>query len=391
MASKTEVGTNIYLEAEASGAVPASPKPRAIRRVTDTLEGSYDAIASATLLPGRNPAKDDKGTDSSAGDLTVEFAPSEYDDLLEALLCGDWTQNTSLSDSNTDVYDLVPGIKQRSFYALKEYTQDPAKYQLFKGLQVNSLNMTLAVKSAVQMVFNLMGANNPGLAASSPVSMANKVAAMDTKRFITTNGFLKFDGVARTRCSDASLVVTNNMESVDALFQTEAIEKTLGMLDITGSVTEYLTDGELYNLAKEGASGELEYSVNRDGVSYSFIMNVSFDNSTINKSGRLSAVLPFKTYGENRFILRRSTPTVAATGVSLDRTSMAMGVNDTEQLEATVAPSNATDKTVTWTSSNDSVATVVDGLVTAEATGSATITVETADGGFTDTCSITVS
>jgi hypothetical protein len=227
---------------------------------------------------------------------------------LEALLCGDWTQNTDLSDTHTDVYDLVPGIKQRSFYLLKEYTQDPARYQLFKNLQINSLNMTLQVKSFIQMVFNLMGGNNPGLVSASPVSLTNKVAAITTERFITTKGFLKFGGVARTKCSDASLVITNNMESVDALFQTEAIEKTLGMLDITGSVTEYLTDGELYNLAKEGASGVLEYSVNRGDVSYTFIMNISFDNSTISKSGRLQAVLPFKTYGENRFILRRSMP-----------------------------------------------------------------------------------
>jgi hypothetical protein len=308
MAIKTEVGSNVYIEEEVNGAVPASPLPRAYRRVTDSLEGSYDTIASATLLPGRNPAKDERGTDASAGDLTVEFAVSEQDALLQALLCGDWTKNTSLSDVDTDVYDLVPGIKQRSFYLLKEYTQDPARYQLFRNLQVNSLNMTLSVQSFIQLAFNFMGSNNPGLVASSPVSLANKVAAMTTERFITTKGFLKFDGVARTKCSDASLVIANNMESVNALFQTEAIEKTLGMLDITGSVTEYLTDGELYNLAKEGASGTLEYSVNRGDVSYTFIMNISFDNSTINKSGRLSAVLPFKTYGENRFTLRRSTP-----------------------------------------------------------------------------------
>jgi hypothetical protein len=310
MAIKTEVGTNIYIEEEENGAVPDSPHPQAYRRVTDTLEGSYDTIASETLLPGRNPAKDEKGTDTSAGDLTVEFAASEHDKLLEALLCGDWTKNTSLSDVDTDVYDLVPGIKQRSFYLLKEYVQDPVKYQLFKNLQVNSLNMTLSVQSFIQLVFNLMGGNNPGLLASSPVSLGNKVAAMTTERFITTNGFLKFEGVPRTKCSDASLVITNNMESVNALFQTEAVEKTLGMLDITGSVTEYLTDGELYNLAKEGASGALEYSVNRGDVSYTFIMNISFDNSTISKSGRLSAVLPFKTYGEDRFILRRSTPAI---------------------------------------------------------------------------------
>jgi hypothetical protein len=308
MAIKTEVGTNLYIEEEEDGAIPSTPAPRARRRVTDSLEGSYDTIASGTLLPGRNPAKDARGTDSSAGDLTVEFAVSEQDDLFEALLCGDWTQNTNLSDASADVYDLVPGIKQRSFYLLKEYTQPPARYQLFKKLQVNSLNMTLTVKSFIQLVFNLMGSNNPELAATSPVSLANKVAAMTTERFITTKGFLTFDGVPRNACSDASLVITNNMESVDALFQEEAIEKTLGMLDITGSVTEYLTNGELYNLAKQGTSGELVYCVEWGNVSYSFIMQIAFDNSTINKSGKLSAVLPFKTYGENRFILRRSMP-----------------------------------------------------------------------------------
>ncbi|MDR1904478.1 MAG: hypothetical protein LBQ88_19605 [Treponema sp.] len=63
-----------------------------MQRVTDTLEGAYDAIASATLLPGRSPVKDERGVDSSAGDLTVEFAVTEQDALLEALLCGEWTK-----------------------------------------------------------------------------------------------------------------------------------------------------------------------------------------------------------------------------------------------------------------------------------------------------------
>ena len=62
---------------------------------------------------------------------------------------------------------------------------------------------------------------------------------------------------------------------------------------------------------------------------------------------------------------------------------------DTHQLTANVAPENATDKSVTWSSSNTQVATVdSDGLVTAISEGSVTITATTNDGGFTRTCTI---
>ena len=83
--------------------------------------------------------------------------------------------------------------------------------------------------------------------------------------------------------------------------------------------------------------------------------------------------------------------TVPVTGVSLNKDSLALGVGDSETLTATVKPEDATNKAVTWTSSNSTVATVdQNGVVTAVAPGTATITVTTADGGFTATCTVTV-
>ena len=82
---------------------------------------------------------------------------------------------------------------------------------------------------------------------------------------------------------------------------------------------------------------------------------------------------------------------VPVTGVELDEDEITLEVGQTQQLTATVQPSDATDKTVTWSSSDDDLATVVDGLVTAIAEGSATITVTTNDGGFTDECVVIVT
>lgn len=83
---------------------------------------------------------------------------------------------------------------------------------------------------------------------------------------------------------------------------------------------------------------------------------------------------------------------VAVTGVSLNKTSTSLTVGSSETLTATVAPANATNQAVTWSSNNTAVATVnQNGLVTAVAAGTATITVTTADGNKTATCTVTVS
>ncbi|MCM1522175.1 MAG: C10 family peptidase [Muribaculaceae bacterium] len=78
------------------------------------------------------------------------------------------------------------------------------------------------------------------------------------------------------------------------------------------------------------------------------------------------------------------------TGVTLDVTSKELTEGEEFTLTATVAPDDAADKTVTWTSSNDAVATVsADGVVKAIAVGTATITATTTNG-KTATCAVTV-
>ena len=80
------------------------------------------------------------------------------------------------------------------------------------------------------------------------------------------------------------------------------------------------------------------------------------------------------------------------TGVKLNKNTTTIKVGGTETLTATVEPANATNKAVTWSSDNISVATVdANGLVTAVAEGSATITVTTEDGSKTASCTVTVT
>jgi uncharacterized protein YjdB len=83
--------------------------------------------------------------------------------------------------------------------------------------------------------------------------------------------------------------------------------------------------------------------------------------------------------------------TVAVTGVSLSQTSLSVRVSSSAQLTATVAPDNATNKSVTWSSSDTAIATVDQtGLVAGVKIGSATITATTADGSKTATCTVDI-
>lgn len=83
-------------------------------------------------------------------------------------------------------------------------------------------------------------------------------------------------------------------------------------------------------------------------------------------------------------------PAILVEGVTLDKNRADMNVGDNLTLKAAVSPENADNPAITWTSSNEKVATVKNGVVKAASAGDVTITATTADGGYTATCAIEV-
>ncbi len=81
---------------------------------------------------------------------------------------------------------------------------------------------------------------------------------------------------------------------------------------------------------------------------------------------------------------------IPVTSISINTQEITLELGKTYQLEVNITPSNATYKEVTWTSSNETVASVKDGLVTAKQEGTATITAKTVEGKNV-TCTVTVT
>lgn len=150
-----------------------------------------------------------------------------------------------------------------------------------------------------------------------------------------------------------------------------------------------------------GASETLTATVSPENANNKNVSWKSDDTAvaTVDQNGKVTAV------GEGEAIITATTEDgkytatctvkvspapVAANGVTLTPDKTTLNVGEKQTLTATVLPAYATNKNVTWVSSDTSVATVENGVVTAVGKGTATITVTTEDGGYTATCEVTV-
>ena len=119
----------------------------------------------------------------------------------------------------------------------------------------------------------------------------------------------------------------------------------------------------------------------------------SVDNGKVTALKAGTTIITVKTEDGNKTATCTVTveaKTIPVTGVTLDKTSYEMTEGDEITLTATVKPENATNKNVSWSSSNAAVASVDNGKVKALKAGTTIITVKTEDGNKTATCEITV-
>jgi uncharacterized protein YjdB len=156
----------------------------------------------------------------------------------------------------------------------------------------------------------------------------------------------------------------------------ETMEDTVATLDIANTAI-----GQKLSFSSTELTNAIVAAKN-DGKKLLLIIGTTDDGPTIKIENSNQTFVPKLTYTEG-------TP-IPVTGVTLDADAGTIDIGATQALTATVAPYEASNKNVTWSSSDDAIATVVDGIVTGVAEGAATITVTTNDGGFTDTFAATI-
>ena len=130
----------------------------------------------------------------------------------------------------------------------------------------------------------------------------------------------------------------------------------------------------------EDSTNEYSYTFPKAGTYYLMAMDP--------KAGTAQARVAPATA---KVVVEEAEGATPVTGVQLDPSELALRPGEQGTLHAAVVPGNAANLNVTWATSNDQVAAVDNGKVTAVGAGEATITVTTADGGFKATCTVTVT
>ena len=230
------------------------------------------------------------------------------------------------------------------------------------------MNYALSTGSTMEMTAAVGPSDNTAVWTSDDEG----VASVDTDGKVTA----KAPGLAMITVTAGGVSQTCGVAVYDQTVTSVALNRTSADLTVGGSIglTAYVDPGDAVNKDVTWTSDDTD------------VVTVN-DSGTVTAVGKGSTTVTAKSGGQSASCSVTVTQPVSL--VSIGSSSITLSLNETADLVATVSPSDATDADVTWTSSDESIATVdASGEVTAKGFGSATVTAE-ADGKF-DMCTINI-
>ena len=373
-----------------------------------------------------NTANSDAITAESISDLTPEFpgqgrdisASTKYQDLEAEFASEEETASESEPLTSPVTYtDLLPNSIY-NFYVLKDEEEAISSGNLLYIIQITSDENGQATipfaynQSCDSPQAKLVGMEKLDIAGAEVTieDLYYTGEAQDAEPAVVYKGTALEPGKDYTITGDyqATELGTYTIQIVGTGLYKGSLEKSYQILPIT--VAEIKLSQSTLSM-KKGESAALTVTITPENATDKSVDWTSSDTkiATVDSTGKVTAVSAgtasitcMAKDGSDKKATCKVTVTdptppkpsvVKVTKITLNKTTASVGKGKTMQLTATVTPTNATNKAVTWKSSNTKIATVSStGKVTAKAAGTVTITCTAKDGsGKKATCKVTVT
>ncbi len=319
-----------------------------------------------------------------AGTLTASITPSNATNKKVS-----WaTRDTLIATVSSK--GVVTGVKQGETFIVvttrDRKRTDSCLVRVFPKVPVTGITLSTTDTTLLkQQTFTLVPTVAPGNATDKSVTWKSSSNAIAR---VSNNGLV-------TAVAEGAATIT--VTTTDGELTETCVVNVVGSIPVTGVTLDItdttLTAGGTFTLVPTVTPGNAtDKSVTWES-SNTATVTVDNDGLVTAIAEGAATITVTTTDGEltATCVVNVVASTVPVTGVTFDEPSIRLAVDATVTLAPTIAPDNATDKSVTWESNDTAIATVDnDGLVTAVATGSTTITVTTTDGGHTATITVEV-
>lgn len=274
----------LYCAEEEHGVTPENPQMKYLRNTSCSLNLTRDSFVSNELRRDRQITDVRTGTNQIGGDIGIELSYGEFDDFIEAALCGAWKDN-----------EVTAGVEERSF-TIERAFNDIKKYTAYRGCFVNTFSLSMQPNAMTTATFGIIGMD----AETFDAPLCETPAPSETGRpFDTYIGELREGERQIAVVTGIDMTLDNGIEPQFVLFRRSAPFVAYGKSNVTGTLTAFFENQDLIAKFLDETPTSLEFTLGgaKGEGSYTFILpNIRYTgaDNPVDGDGPVSISMPFQ-------------------------------------------------------------------------------------------------
>lgn len=279
--SRTRLG---YVVETVYGTTPTTPTLIELPYKTHSLDLSKTILQSNDIQGDRIPRFSRHGSKSAGGSIEVDLRRGSYDTLLEAALMGTWTSNVLKVGTTT------------KYLTIEDQALDIVQYRAFKGMTVNTLNVSIAPDQMVAATFNMLGRDMTQ--ATTSVAGSAPTADLGYESYDSFGAILE-GGSSLGVVTSLDFTVDNGRANVPVIGSQLSAMVDYGLATITGTMTVRYQNKALIDKFLNETSSSISVTVDDStgANSLQFVFpSVKYDGAAVpvgSPTGRV-ITLPFR-------------------------------------------------------------------------------------------------